>query len=81
MPPTSMDPQFIEGIAVVQELSQYTPTFGLAAIEDVLWLAVNTATVKPDITIAAIVKTIAVNFNFEALAIAMKFAPSFIYVY
>jgi hypothetical protein len=57
--PTSIDPQFIEVIAVVQALSEYTPMFGPVVIceDDAPWLTVKTAAVKPDSAIATVVRT------------------------
>jgi hypothetical protein len=71
-----MDPQFIEVIALVQALLEYTPTFGPAVIDpedDTLWLMVMAAIVVSATASAATVKRITVNF--EALANAILFAP------
>jgi hypothetical protein len=71
-----MDPQLIAVIALVQALLEYTPTFGPAVTvpeDDTLWLMVTAAIVVSATASAATVKRITVNF--EALAIAIFFAP------
>jgi hypothetical protein len=67
-----MDPQFIDVMAVVQALLEYTPTFGPVVIvpeDDTLWVMVTVANVKPATATAATVNIIIKYFVGLVIAI------------